>query len=335
MVKVLVIGRLPEKVEDQLSQFAETKFLARTKKDFTADELVEALAGCDAVVSEPPDKLKSDVMSRCPQLKLMANRAVGFDNFDVPEATKRGILLTNTPGVLDGATADLTMSLILCAARRICEAERYVRRNDWFGFDSDLMLGTDLESKTLGIIGMGRIAKAVARRARGFGMKIIYSRSGTTHDDKDKELSNEFDAKRVTMEELLKTADVVSVHCPLSDNTRGLIGEKEFNLMKPSSIFINTSRGAVVNESALIAALAQKRIASAGLDVFLNEPSVPESLLKMDNVVMTPHIGSATVETRTAMAALAVGGLIKAFSGQLPANALNPEVWDAFQKRDE
>lgn len=333
MVKVLVIGSLPAKVEDQLSQFATTTFLPRTQQDATADELVEALAGCDAVVSEPPDKLKLEVMSRSPQLKLIANRAVGFDNIDVPEATNRGILVTNTPGVLDGATADLTMSLILCAARRICEAERYVRRNDWFGFDSDLMLGTDLESKVLGIIGMGRIAKAVARRARGFGMKIIYSRSGTAHDDTDVQLAKEFDAKRVTMEELLKEADVISVHCPLSDNTRGLIGEKEFRKMKPSCIFINTSRGAVVDEAALIAALTEKRIASAGLDVFLNEPSVPDSLIKMDNVVLTPHIGSATVETRTAMAALAVGALIKAFSGELPANALNPQAWDAFSKR--
>ncbi len=180
---------------------------------------------------------------------------------------------------------------------------------------------------------MGRIAKAVARRARGFGMKIIYSRSGTAHDDTDVQLAKEFDAKRVTMEELLKEADVISVHCPLSDNTRGLIGEKEFRKMKPSCIFINTSRGAVVDEAALIAALTEKRIASAGLDVFLNEPSVPDSLIKMDNVVLTPHIGSATVETRTAMAALAVGALIKAFSGELPANALNPQAWDAFSKR--
>lgn len=333
MVRVLVIGKLPEKVDDKLSQFADVSRLARKEKDFTSDELVEALTGCDAVVGEPPDRLRLDVMSQCPRLKLIANRAVGFDNIDIPEATKRGILVTNTPGVLDAATADLTLSLILCAARRICEAERFVRRNDWSGFEGDLMLGCDLESKVLGIIGMGRIAKAVARRARAFGMQIIYTRSGTSHDETDARIAEELSAKRVEMDELLKSADVVTVHCPLSDKTRGLIGEREFTLMKSTAIFINTSRGAVVDETALIAALTQKRIASAGLDVFVNEPKIPDSLLKMENVVLTPHIGSATVETRTAMAALAVTALIKAFSKELPANSVNPQVWDAFLAR--
>lgn len=309
---------------------ANTAATRSTSNDpIAADQLLASLADADGVVSVLADRFNDDVFARLPKLKLVANVAVGYDNIDIAAATKYGVLVVNTPGVLDNTTADLAFGLLLAAARRIVEADKFVREGKWTRFTFDLLVGTDLGGKTLGIIGMGRIGQAMARRARAFDMNIVYSQRNRLSP----EIESRYNARSVSMDELLKQSDFISIHCPLSENTRHLLSDREFGLMKQSCILINTARGAIIDEAAMVRALADGKIRAAGLDVFEREPSVSAELLEMDNVVLAPHIGSASVETRSAMARLAVDGLIEAFSGRLPANAVNPEVWPAFEKR--
>jgi len=291
------------------------------------EELAKNITDVDAVLCYLDDRFDASVMAQAPVLKAVANVAVGYDNIDIPEATRRGILVLNTPGVLTDATADLTLALLLDAARRVTQADRYVRNGQWKGWTPDLMLGQELRGKTLGIIGMGRIGEAVAKRAVAFGMKISYTRRG--NEGEDARLLQEFGAVRLSLGELLKTSDAVSVHCPLNQETRHLIGITEFATMKSNCIFVNTARGAVADQKALIEALKNKQIAAAGLDVFEDEPNVPHELMEMDNVVLVPHIGSATIETRTAMTDLAANGLISAFTGTIPDNTVNREAWSS------
>lgn len=330
-MKVFVTGKLSQKAFDALQNFAQVD--AYESDDPMPREEVEArLEGKDALVCILGDKIDAELFKKRPQLKLVANVAVGYDNINVSDANDAGVLITNTPGVLDNATADLAFALLLAAARRIVEADTYVRRGEWKGWKRELMLGAELNGKTLGIVGMGRIGKAVAKRARAFGLNIIYTRKA---DDKktDDELKKTFDAKRVSLHDLCKQADFISINCPLREETRHLIGKAEFELTQPHCVLVNTSRGAVIDEEALVEALEQGKIASCGLDVFEREPNVPERLMKMPNVVLAPHIGSATKETRAAMDELAVKGLLEAFSGKLPANAVNPDVWKKFSAR--
>jgi lactate dehydrogenase-like 2-hydroxyacid dehydrogenase len=291
----------------------------------TPHELAKSIADVDAVLCYLDDRFDAQVMDKAPTLKAIANVAVGYDNIDVPEATSRGILVFNTPGVLTDATADMSIALLLDAARRLSESDRYVRNGKWKGWTPELMLGQALRGKTLGIVGMGRIGEAVAHRACAFGMKIIYTRRG--NEEKDARLLHTYGAERVSLGELLKNADAVSVHCPLNQETRHLIGKTEFAGMKKNCIFVNTARGAVADQEALIDALRNRQIAAAGLDVFEDEPNVPDALIEMENVVLAPHIGSATIETRTAMTDLAADGLISAFSGAVPFNTINREAW--------
>jgi glyoxylate reductase len=292
-------------------------------------ELLKHLKDRDALVSVIEDDIDEKLLSACPRLKVVANVAVGYDNVDIAAANKRGVLICNTPGVLDATTADLAFALLLASARRVVEAHRYVLEGKWQRWTTDLMLGTDVGGKTLGIIGLGRIGQAMARRARGFGMPLLYSQRNRAATALEQELQAEY----VPLDDLLKRSDFVSVHCPLTPDTRNLLGEREFALMKPQSFFINTARGAIVDEPALVSALQTKKIAGAGLDVFANEPQVPPALLKMDNVVVAPHMGSASVETRATMARLAADGVIGALQSKLPANAVNPEVWPKFLER--
>ncbi|MFQ6104710.1 MAG: 2-hydroxyacid dehydrogenase [Candidatus Glassbacteria bacterium] len=261
------------------------------------------------------------VMELLPELRVISNYAVGYDNIDVEEATQRGILVTNTPDVLTEATADLAWSLLLCAARRILEADRFVRSGRFNGWMPDLFLGLDLAAKTFGVVGMGRIGGAVARRANGFGMKVVYCDVRQRED-----IENELGAKRVDLERLLRISDVVSLHVPLVNDTRQLIGRKELSIMKKDAILINTSRGQVIDEVALYQTLKEKRIRAAGLDVFQNEPEVNPALFELDNVVLTPHIGSAGQETRERMAQIAVSNLIDALEGRMPQHPVNRPV---------
>jgi glyoxylate reductase len=294
-------------------------------------ELLQGLQDCDAVICILRDRIDAELMDACPKLKLVANVAVGFDNIDVPAATSRKILVTNTPGVLDETTADMAFALLLATSRRIVEADRYVRDRNWQGFKIDLLLSTDVHHKTLGIVGFGRIGQAVARRARGFGMQVLY----TKNTPGEPEAAAQLDAQRVDMDDLLRRSDFVSLHCPLNPHTRHLMSTAQFNMMKRSAFLINTARGAVVDEPALISALQEGLIAGAGLDVFEDEPNVPAALTALPNVVLAPHLASATVETRSAMTALAVDAVIKAFELQQPANSVNPEIWPAFAARIE
>jgi len=297
------------------------------KPNLTKAELLSALKGKDAAICILQDLMSDEVMAACPELKLIANVAVGYDNIDVEAATRRGILVTNTPGVLDETTADLAFALLMSCSRRIVEADRYIRDGNWKGFDPDLMSGFDVHGKTLGIVGYGRIGKAMGRRGQGFGMKVLYTRRSSEHT---KATAAVGEAQPVSLDELLAKSDFVSLHCPLNKETRHLISAQKLALMKPDAILINTARGAVIDQKALVSALTSGALRGAGLDVFEAEPDVPPELCHMDNVVLTPHIGSASIETRTAMFDLAAQAALSAFSVQLPHNSVNPGVWPRF-----
>lgn len=330
-MKVFVTGKLSDKAAQALSNFAQVDAY-ESDEPMERSQVEERLEGKDALVCILGDRVDAELFTKRPQLKLVANVAVGYDNINIADANDSGVLITNTPGVLDNATADLAFGLLLAAARRIVEADGFVRRGEWTGWKRELMLGAELNGKTLGIIGMGRIGKAVAKRARAFGLNIIYARKG--NDKKtDDELKKTFQAERVELNELCRRADFISVNCPLRADTRHLINKNQFDIMQPHCVLINTSRGAVIDEQALVQAMEERKIASCGLDVFENEPQVPEGLLALDNVVLAPHIGSATRETRAAMDELAVKGLIEAFNGKLPTNAVNPDVWQKFSAK--
>lgn len=331
-LKVLVLGQLDRSLSEKLGSIADIQYVDREEQ--LAEDLIKShLADKDAVLSEPIDTISSAVMDASPGLRIIANRAVGFDNVHIPDATKRNILVTNTPGVLDAATADLAIALLLATTRRICEADRYIRAGKWTGFQNDLMLGPDLMGKTIGIVGMGRIGKAFATRAKAFGLNIIYTRS-ETKDRIDDQLWGDFNALRVELDELCKMSDFISIHCPLNAKTKGLIGQKQLDLMKPECVLINTARGAIIDEPALVSHLVNKKIRGAGLDVFADEPNVPKELLELDNVVLVPHIGSACYETRYQMSESAVDAIIAAFSGHKPAHMVNPEVWTELIQKE-
>lgn len=294
------------------------------------DLLDERMKAADALICLLDDTMSEAVMSEHPRLKMIANVAVGYDNVDVEAATRCGILVTNTPGVLDETTADLAFGLILACARRIAEGDWFVRAGRWTGWTPQLMLGADVYGKTLGIVGMGRIGRAVARRAHGFGMKVLY----TTRSQPANKIQDDLpDCQWAILDELLSASDYISLHCPLTKETYHLIGERELSLVKPGSILVNTARGAILDQSALVKALESGRLRGAGLDVFEDEPHVPEPLLTLRNVVLTPHVGSASIETRSAMAELAAQGVDSAFSGKLPTNAVNSNVWERFLNR--
>lgn len=288
------------------------------------DAFVEAIADQDAILCQLTDPIDAAVLAAGKRLSIVANIAVGHDNIDVAAATRRGILVTNTPGVLTESTADLTFALLMATARRLTEAERFLRSGAWRQWEIDLLSGHDVHGRTLGILGMGRIGSAVARRARGFGMRVLYfSRTRLLA-----EVEAELGVVWTSREELLHDADFVSLHLSLTEETRGWIGARELAAMGPDTILINTARGGVVDEEALIAALCDRRIAAAGLDVFAAEPAVDPRLLALDNVVLLPHIGSASVSTRARMCDVAAAQVIARAAGDLPAHVVNPDALD-------
>jgi glyoxylate reductase len=277
------------------------------------EELLELVAGVEVVVTMLYDRVDEELLEAAgPGLRAVCNVAVGFDNIDLAACARRGVVVTNTPGVLDDATADLAFALILAAVRRVGEGERLIRAGKPWRWGMDFMLGHDLRGGRLGILGLGGIGARVGTRGRAFGMEIAYtSRSESPH-------AAELDATRVDLDELLATSDVLSLHTPLTEATRHLIGARELGLMKPTATLVNTSRGAVVDETALAAALRDGQIAAAGLDVFEHEPQVMPALLELENVVLLPHIGSSTHETRDAMAELAATNAIAVARGKIP-----------------
>ncbi len=286
-------------------------------------ELMERLGEAEALVCQLTQKVDAEVLAAGPKLRVVANVAVGFDNVDVAAATARGIAVTNTPGVLDDSTADFTWALLMAVARRVVEGDRFVREGKWKGWDLMLLLGADVHRKTLGIFGLGRIGRKVAERARGFGMRVLYHDAARAPLQLERELGVEWAEK----EQLLREADFVTLHVPLLPATRHLIGARELATMKPTAYLINAARGPVVNEAALVEALERKRIAGAALDVFENEPQVHPKLMAMSNVVLAPHIASASVETRTRMAVMAAENVVAVLEGKRPANLVNAEVY--------
>ena len=289
------------------------------------DELLKVVQGRDAIITMLTEKVDSEFLSAAgPQLKIIANHAVGFDNVILADATAAGVMVTNTPDVLTETTADTAFALLMAAARRVGEGERLLRSEQPWIWGPLMMLGQDIHHKTIGIAGFGRIGQAVARRAKGFGMDVIYADAIQL----PAEVEAETGARRVDMDTLLAESDFVSIHTNLTPQTRHLFGAEAFKKMKPSAVLVNTSRGPVVDEDALAEALASGELFAAGLDVFEREPEVNPKLLALQNVVVIPHLGSATVDTRNAMGALAVENIFAAFDGTRPPTILNPEVLD-------
>jgi len=268
------------------------------------------------------DPIDGEIMDALPTVKIFANYAVGFNNIDVEAATKRKVAITNTPGVLTDTTADFAWTLLMAAGRRLVEADKYCRAGKYEGWGPMLFLGHDIHHKTLGIVGMGRIGQAVARRAHGFEMKILYTDEFRLPPEKEQELRATF----VSLEQLLKESDFVSLHVPLMASTKHLIGKKQLEMMKKTAVLVNTSRGPVVDERALVEALKNQTIFAAGLDVYEEEPRLAPGLADLDNVTIPPHIASASIDTRAKMATMAASNIIAFFKGEKPPNIVNPEV---------
>lgn len=289
---------------------------------FPPEELARRIADKDAVMCALTDRVDAALVASAPRLKVVANIAVGYNNVDVDACTARGVLVTNTPGVLDDSTADLAWTLMLGAARRVTEVERYIRAGDWKGWRLKQWLGVDVHHATLGIVGMGRIGQAIARRARGFEMRVLYHNRARVPDA----LEHSLGASMASLDTLLRESDFVVLQVPYSTETHHLIGAAELAKMKPTAMLINSTRGGVVDDSALIDALREGTIRAAGLDVFENEPHLNPGFLELDNVVLTPHIGSSTESTRRAMALTAAKNAVAALAGEAPPNLVNPKA---------
>ena len=316
--RVIVTRRLPEPVERLLAAEFDAR-LNRTDQPSSPETLATALRDADAVLCTITDRLDAGVLATRPKrARLLANFGVGVGHIDLPAARAHGLAVTNTPGVLTDDTADLTMALLLAAARRVGEGERLVRSGTWSGWRPTQLLGTSVTGKTLGIVGFGRIGRAVAERARlGFRMRVLaYNPGAPTAPAPGVQWC-------ASLDELLAASDVVSLHCPASPATRHLIGAAQLARMRPHAVLVNTARGDVVDEAALVEALERRQLGAAGLDVYEHEPAVPAALLAMDQVVLLPHLGSATIETRTAMGMCAVANLRAFFRGEAPPDLVS------------
>jgi D-3-phosphoglycerate dehydrogenase len=315
--KILVTRRIPEEGLRALGGCD----VEVSDSPLTREEIIERVKDKDGLICLLSETIDREVMDAAPALRVIANYAVGYDNIDVGRATERGIFVCNTPGVLTDATADLAWTLMLAAARCVVDGDAMVRSGAFKGWDPLLLLGQEVTGKVLGIVGAGRIGTAVAMRSRGFGMRILYynrSRSAV--------LEGELGAERVALEELLRESDFVSVHVPLTPETRHMIGERELGMMKKTAVLVNTARGPVMDEKALVKALRERRIFAAGLDVYEHEPLLEEGLAELDNVVLMPHAGSATFRARGRMALMVASNMLEGLSGRVPDNCVNPEA---------
>ncbi|MBI2070637.1 MAG: D-glycerate dehydrogenase [Elusimicrobia bacterium] len=318
--RVLITQKIFPEIKQRLSRSCSVKEIPVTLP-VGSRRLTREGRNCEGLLSFLTDGIDAALLKKLPRLRIIANFAVGYNNIDIAAATECGIMVTNTPSVLTEATADLTWGLMLSVVRHLPQADRFMREGRFKGWQPDLFLGRDLSGKTLGIIGLGRIGRAVARRALASGMRIAY-----TARKRDDEAEMELGAAAMSLEDLLKTSDVVTIHAPLSPSTGHLIGRRELNLMKPGSYLINTARGPIIDEKALVAVLKSRRLAGAALDVYEDEPRLAPGLAKLPNVVLSPHLGSATVETRLKMAEAAAGNLLDFFARRTPPNCVNPEI---------
>lgn len=324
--KILVTQRVPDPAYPLLEEIGDVEANMEEGVIWPYEELLRRGPGHDYIYSLLTDNIDARFLEACatatPRLRMVANMAVGFNNIDVDTATRLGIAVSNTPGVLSDTTADLAFALLMTTARRIPEAERFLRAGKYTGWGPLLFCGVDVHGATLGLIGAGRIGKLLAKRSTGFDMKVIYYDVYRMSQEEEQQ----YHVTYMPFEDVLQQADFVSIHTPYMPSTHHLISERELNLMKPGSILINTARGPIVDEKALVKALLAGTIAGAGLDVFENEPAVEPELLKMENVVLLPHIASASLRTRTLMATMASDNIVALHHGQRPPNILNPEV---------
>ena len=324
MSEIVVTCRLPDPGLPLLRGLSDDVTILSDDLSPGRDAILAAVPGCRALVSILADPVDAGILDAAgPDLRVVANYAVGFNNIDVDAATERGIAVTNTPGVLTDATAELVFSLLLSAARWVVEGDRMVRAGEFEGWGPSLLLGTSLAGKTFGVVGCGRIGRATGHIARGFGMNLVYA-----HRRQVPEFEAETGAERIPLPQLLTEADVVSLHVPLNEETHHLIGAEQLDQMKSTAILINTARGPVVDEDALVAALREGKIAAAGLDVYENEPRLAEGLTEIPNAVLLPHLGSGTVETRGEMARMTANAVGDVLAGRRPPNLVNPQVWE-------
>jgi glyoxylate reductase len=321
--KLFVTHALFEAPQQKLAEAFDAEFWTAPDRP-SRGELLKRVAEKDALICLLTEKIDDELLTAAPHLRIVANVAVGFDNIDLDACTRHEVAASNTPGVLDETTADFAWTLLMAVARRLLEGDALAREGRWTGWNLDQLCGADVWGKTLGIFGLGRIGQAVARRAQGFGMRIIYNDAHRAPTEVEQRLHAEY----LDRDAVLAQADFVTLHVPLLPETRGLIGADALAKMKPTAFLINTSRGPVVHEAALIAALENKTIAGAALDVYEFEPKIGHGLLR-PNVVLAPHLASASVETRTKMATMAADNVIALFEGRRPPNLLNPAALDA------
>jgi len=308
---VTVTNVFPQVALDKLSSECDLKI---NRTSLTKEELKQKVSGSDAVISYLTDRIDQDIIDRGTKLKIIANYGAGFNNIDVTYASERGIWVTNTPNVLHETTADLTWAMILGAARRIVSADRYTREGKFQGWGAKLFLGGDVHEKTLGIIGLGEIGRSVARRAIGFNMRTLYHQRNRLPKEEEKKLN----AEHVTFEQILRESDFLTLHVPLTEETEYMIGNDEIALMKKTAYLIHTARGKVIDDYALVAALREGRLAGAALDVYEDEPELTEGMRELDNLMILPHIGSASFETRDKMALLVADNILDALEGKTP-----------------
>ncbi len=321
MKKIFITRRIPQKAVDFLNERFEVDY-NDSDSMLPKEELIERVKGKDGVLCLLTDNIDSDILSSASkQCKIFANYAVGYNNIDVEAASAEGIIVTNTPGVLDDATADLAWALLFSSARRVVEADRYVRDGKFDSWKATLFLGRDISKKTMGVVGSGRIGTNFAKKAKAFGMDIIY-----TSRHRSERFEGETGGRYVSKDEIFRESDFISLHVPLTEQTRHYVSEREFNTMKSSAVLINTARGPVIDEKALVKALKSGQIWAAGLDVFENEPQIEKELYSMDNVVLLPHIGSATVGTREEMGMIAARNIANVLYGKAPETCVNPQV---------
>jgi glyoxylate reductase len=312
--KVYVTSEIPEEGIELLEKFFEVE-VNREDRNLSKDELISRIKNKDGVLCRLADVIDKEVIDNASGVKIFANYAVGFNNIDISEAKSRGVFVTNTPDVLTDTTADLAWALLFAAARRVVESDKFMRSGKFEKWSSKLLLGQDITGKTLGIIGLGKIGKAFGKKSIGFEMNILYY-----NRSRDEEFEQKYGAEYVDMDALLRKSDFISIHLPLTDETRHFIGKNEFNKMKKTAILVNTARGPIIDEKALVEALKSRRIMAAGLDVYEREPEFEMELKDLDNVVMLPHIGSATAETRTNMALMAAQNIVEVLNGNRPLN---------------
>ncbi|GBD89605.1 putative 2-hydroxyacid dehydrogenase [bacterium BMS3Abin04] len=312
-MQVFITRRIPDNAQELLQKAGFTVSVFDKDRAIKKDELIKFSKNADAIVSLLSDKITKEVIDSLPRCKIIANFAVGYNNIDVEYAHSKGIVVTNTPDILTDATADIAMSLTLACARHICAAQNYMLEQKFVGWKPKLFLGIELRNKIFGVVGAGRIGQETAKRAKAFGMRIVYY-----NRSKKNEFENGTSAKKVSLKKLLKIADVVSLHLPLAGNTFHLLNRESLDLLKNTAILINTARGEIVDEKYLISLLKKKKIFAAGFDVYEGEPKVNKALLKLENVVILPHIGSATFEARNSMAKLAAENIINVLNGKKP-----------------